>query len=351
MRAIPATPAACFSVPGVRRAVPAWLLSLAMHLTVLLTLSLWLRGEIAPPVALEPARTGQIVLTRRSAADRAEYFAPEEAIATASEASVSDAVSAEGRSSTTATLNALANEPPTASAQIALPQLPGAMPSGSELAILPQFSSGGGRPVLMPGLDDAAIRAADAKNRKPKRATGPTTRMSLFGSAEAEGWSFVFVIDRSQSMGGDGLDAIAAAARELAGAGERLTEAQTFQVVAYNQKPVYLTGRELIPATARHKQQMLGFLKTLVAYGATDHSAGLLAALRLEPDVIFFLTDGGDPYLNRLQMRTIREAARGRTSIHVLQFGAGPAVEDNDFLHRLAAENRGSYLYIDVHKR
>jgi hypothetical protein len=346
MHSFEATPAADFSLPQVRRAVPAWLLSLAMHLLVLLALSLWLRGELAPPVALEPGRTGQIVLARRSESDQTKYFTPEESPATASEAT-----SAASSSSAATSQNAFNHEPPAASAKIALPQFPGAMPSGSELVVLPRLSAGGGRPVIMPGLDDAAIRAADAKNRHPKRVTGPTTRMSLFGSAEAEGWSFIFVIDRSQSMGGEGLGAIAAAAAELAGACERLTAAQTFQLVAYNQKPDYLTGRELIPATARHKQQMLDYLKTLAAYGATDHNAGLLAALRLEPDVIFLLTDGGDPYLNRLQMRTVREAAAGRTSIHVLQFGAGPPSADNDFLPRLAAENRGSYVYIDVNKR
>lgn len=327
-----------------RRVVPAWMLSLAMHLAAMLLGSLLVGGKSLPTVGLEPVRRATIVLARRTSADHSAYFS-EDAASNAAPASSSPAAG-----ETADSLPAV-GEPPPMSNNIALPELPGSLASGRDLVVVPQLSPGSGRPRLFPGLDDAAIRAADAKNRRPGRITGPTAQLSLFGSGEATGWSFVFLIDRSQSMGGEGLGAIAAAAQELARKVERLTEQQMFQVIAYNQKPLYLTKRELIPATAKNKQQMLEFVKNLPAFGATEHESGLLAALRLEPDVIFLFTDGGDPVLRSNQLRTIREAAAGQTSIHVLHFGAGPASSENAFLPRLAGENRGSYVYIDMNRR
>ena len=73
--------------------------------------------------------------------------------------------------------------------------------------------------------------------------------------------------------------------------------------------------------------------------------------MRLKPEVIFILTDGGDPVLHPGQLRAIREEAAGRTSIYCIRFGRGPETEPLSFLARLAAENRGSYVYIDVNAR
>ena len=44
----------------------------------------------------------------------------------------------------------------------------------------------------------------------------------------------------------------------------------------------------------------------------------------------------------------IRQEAAGRTAIHCLHFGRGPQSEDKSFLVRLAAENRGTYVYIGL---
>src|SRR5207253_1174338 len=141
---------------------------------------------------------------------------------------------------------------------------------------------------------------------------------------------------------------IQTAANDLAAHIDRLTDKQTFQVVTYNQSVAYLTDRELIPATAENKRKLVTFIANLAAYGQTEHSRGLLAALRLKPEVIFLLTDGGDPPLDAGQLRLVREQAAGRTSIHCLHFGRGPIGDSKNFLIRLAAENRGSYVYIDM---
>ena len=207
------------------------------------------------------------------------------------------------------------------------------------------------RRVRIPGnVDEAAIYAAEAEIRREEPPTGPTADLSLFGGPSAAGRSFVFVIDRSASMGSSGLGAIQAAAEELAAQLHQLTDKQTFQVVAYNQSAVYSTDRELIPATSDNQQKLVRFISDQAAYGETEHLRGLIAALRLKPEVIYLFTDG-DPQLNLSDLRLIREQAAGRTSIHCVHFGRGRPTGSQHSFERLADENRGSYLYVDLNQR
>lgn len=199
-------------------------------------------------------------------------------------------------------------------------------------------------------VDEASILADDASQHRPGRPTGPNAKMQLFQSPPVSGHSFVFVIDRSASMGAGGLGAIGAAAKELAAQLSSLTADQKVQVVAYNQSSVYFTGRELIPATDENKAKLVKYIEQLGDFGQTEHERGLLAALRLQPDVIFLLTDGGDPHLRPGQVSFLAEQAAGQTSIHCLHFGTGTAdaIPADHFLRRLAAETGGSYAFIAV---
>jgi hypothetical protein len=327
-----------------RRRVPAWLLSLILHLAAMLLASFFVRGTRLPGESQETERPAAIVLARLTQSEKADYFSSDEARQTAA-TETAEPASPEGG------VSAVAGAPPLSSA-VKLPELTGPVPLSAEgLVVRPQPSAGGRRPVsLLTAADKAAILAADAARPRAQGPTGPTTRLGLFGSAEAEGRSFVFLIDRSQSMGGGGLGAIEAAAKELAGCVGRLEESHKFQVIAYNQKPLYLTGRELLPATEGNKKQLIEFVKDLPAFGATEHEIGIFAALKLKPDVIFLLTDGGDPHLSAGQLRSIQGAAQG-TAIHCLHFGSGPRGDERSFLQTLAEKNGGSYVYIDMSER
>jgi Ca-activated chloride channel family protein len=123
------------------------------------------------------------------------------------------------------------------------------------------------------------------------------------------------------------------------------------QVIAYNQSIEHLAGRELVPATEENKTRLVKRIADLSAAGQTEHHYALLAALRLKPEVIFLLTDGGDPTMNLAQLRLIRELAADNTTIHCVRFGRGPEPETPHFMARLAKENRGSYVYYDVNSR
>jgi len=232
------------------------------------------------------------------------------------------------------------------------------LPDPNELVIAPDsvasaslHRAGSSRMKLPFSLvDEAAILADDASQHRPGRPSGPKATLHVFNSPPVAGHSFVFVIDRSASMGAGGLGAIGAAAKELAAQLGSLTADQRFQVVVYNQSSVYLTGRELIPATDENKAKLVKFISELADFGQTEHERGLLAALRLKPDVIFLLTDGGDPHLRPGQTGFLAEQTVGQTSIHCLHFGTGSAdaVPADHFLRRLAAETGGSYGFITV---
>ena len=86
------------------------------------------------------------------------------------------------------------------------------------------------------------------------------------------------------------------------------------------------------------------------AFGATEHDSALKLALRMAPDVIFFLTDARIPRLSGSQLSEIqRRAERSGTTIHTIEFG-NDAVEPLDsFLRDLARENGGQYRYLNVH--
>jgi hypothetical protein len=70
-------------------------------------------------------------------------------------------------------------------------------------------------------------------------------------------------------------------------------------------------------------------------------------ALRLRPNVIFFLTDADEPQMNADELRHVRQL-NGGTVINTIEFGMGPPAAHNNFLRQLAAENGGQHGYVDV---
>ncbi|MCU0982818.1 MAG: hypothetical protein MUF25_26965, partial [Pirellulaceae bacterium] len=100
-----------------------------------------------------------------------------------------------------------------------------------------------------------------------------------------------------------------------------------------------------------NKAAVAPFIDSLGALGSTSHDMALRASLAMEPDVIYLLTDGGDPHLTEIQLTNLRKLAAGHTSIHCIRFGFGADAEPEHFMKRLAAQNSGSYTYVDMSKR
>ena len=181
---------------------------------------------------------------------------------------------------------------------------------------------------------------------------GGKARVSLFGLV-GEGYKFVYVFDRSGSMGGEGRESLRAVKAELIKSLKGLDRVHQFQIIFYNQRPVIFnpsgTSGRLAFATEENKQRVVRFLDSIVAEGGTDHEEALRLAIRLHPDVIFFLTDGDDPKLTPAQLEKINRRAAG-TIIHCIEFGPGPKPEGASFLADLARQNAGRYVYVNVSK-
>jgi hypothetical protein len=321
--------------------------SLCIHLTTLLALVCWM---IPPPESApsgEPERPVNIVLAKATGDEKVDYLDD------APESSSSAAASASQPGQATQTASALPSEDASVEipANFALPSTTGlALPGES---FLPGMEGGTSSNRRLPsGIDEAAILAADARGRGGEGdTTGTPAGLTVFG-AKARGRTFAMVIDRSASMGDQGLGAIRAAADELAKQLEALNDQQRVQVIAYHAAPSLL-NESWLPATEPNKEKLLKYLRTLPAFGSTNHSAALVAALKLKPrpEVIFLLTDGDDPGMDPGQLRIVRELAGSKTIIHAIHFGRSHSLADeNHFMRKVSGNSGGSYVFVNVDK-
>jgi hypothetical protein len=175
---------------------------------------------------------------------------------------------------------------------------------------------------------------------------------SMFGIT-AEGYKFVYVMDRSGSMGGSAQVALKAVKSELARSLEGLDAIHQFQIIFYNEKPVVFnpTGvsGKLAFANEDNKARAVRFINSITPDGGTKHEEAIKTAIRLHPDAIFFLTDGDEPGLSAEQIDAISGRASG-IAIHTIEFGIGPAPKES-FMAKLAKANRGEYSYVDLTER
>ncbi len=179
---------------------------------------------------------------------------------------------------------------------------------------------------------------------------GGKARTSLFGLV-GEGYKFVYVFDRSGSMGGSGRNSLRLVKAELLKSLKNLDTVHQFQLIFYNERPAVFnptgTPGRLAFATEQNKQRAIRFIESIKAEGGTAHEDALQQAINLQPDVIFFLTDGDEPKLSAEQLARIRRMAAGIV-INVIEFGPGPKPAGTSFLADLARQNGGGYRYVDV---
>ncbi len=316
--------------------IPGWLFSLALHGTVFTVLGLSIKPAVRGS-GEEATREGGIVLTERSAG-RAEFFSPEDG---------ADAPS--GSASATATAQAV---------QAAIDALPAAaLPPGA--GNLPQLPEGTGpltgTPLPGDGIASAAAMAAAGTGGTGGGRVGQAGKFDVetkvFG-VPGRGSRFVYVFDRSTSMDQFGGRPLLGAKRELIASLQSLESVHQFQIIFYNENPrvMNLAGSqraEMIFGNDQGKKLAEQFVGGIYADGGTKHLDALKLALRMAPDVIFFLTDADEPQLKRHELDEIRRLNRG-TVINAIEFGIGQTPAARSFLKVLAAENDGQHGYVDV---
>jgi hypothetical protein len=205
-----------------------------------------------------------------------------------------------------------------------------------------------------PAQSSESPREVDSAKKAPSSSPGLTGKphAGMFG-IEAEGYKFVYVLDRSGSMGGSASVALKAAKAELLSSLQQLQQTQQFQIVFYNEKPTVFnpTGdsRRILFATDGNKEAAERFIQSITPTGGTRHDDALVLALKLQPNAIFWLTDADDPKLGTAELDRINRLSGGIT-IHAIEFGSGEQAEKDNFLVKVARENGGKHVYVDVSK-
>lgn len=216
---------------------------------------------------------------------------------------------------------------------------------------LPILSSGSGAPRSLAPQDVGEL----IRPRGPARATSTTgvgATKAKFMGVMVEGATFLYVIDCSGSMIGRPMNY---AKTELLASLERLERTQRFGIIFYNdsfQNKVFtVSGNDagLYWANAINRNFAKRFIARIQPDSGTIHKDPLLAAVRMKPDVIFFLTDAKEPALSAGELDEIARANNGNARIFCIEFGKGRELEDYDnFLKILAKQNNGNYRYRNV---
>lgn len=213
-----------------------------------------------------------------------------------------------------------------------------------------RFLPGPEGPLGLTALDDPDIDAARAAGRSFERREGRAATQ-MFGIRD-EALKFVYVIDRSGSTSDPpGRDVLTAEKSELLASLADLNASQQFQIIVYNHAPRVFQpdtpGARLMFATEENKEAVRKFLRGVESDGETAHDVALALAIRMQPDVIFFLSDADRPKLTPWQLEHLQRMAAG-IRIHTVQFGVEPRADAESFMRELARQNDGQFKYIPL---
>ena len=313
------------AIVGDRPKVASWLISMVLHAAVLLALGLALR--LGPPQGTGAEPTAEVgIVLKHQEGDR-EYYEGE----------------SNGQDNSAATE---AGGPASGLTDI----FPASSPVDPEASLPAAMNLIGFAPGEQ-GVPHAG-GAADEPGGRRGGSFGGKGQTSLFGVV-GDGRKFVYVFDRSGSMGGSGRNALRAAKRELAASLNSLDTVHQFQIIFYNERPAVFNpsgqAGKLAFATEQTKERARKFIGSITAAGGTRHEDALILAIKLQPDVIFFLTDADEPRMSARQLYDVQRRAAGIT-IHAVEFGLGAQSDPNNFLVKLARQNGGKHVYVDLSK-
>lgn len=156
--------------------------------------------------------------------------------------------------------------------------------------------------------------------------------------------SVVFVVDCSTSMrkahASQWKTRFRRLQAELVHSISRMKDDQKFFIIFFNDEAIPMPARALQPAVPRVKRHYLRWMARQRPNGQTDPRKAMGIALRLQPDAIYFLTDGVFGFKIRQQLMKIRQS---RVAIHTFAFGN----EKAEFsMKAIAAANGGKYVFV-----
>ena len=199
----------------------------------------------------------------------------------------------------------------------------------------------------------SAVSSAVAAAQSASSLTAAAAAGGSFFGAQASGNCFCYIIDSSGSMRGGAWEAAKA---ELARSLDTLTASQRFYIIFFNNQldlipspgelepapnPIYAT-----PENVQHAKRWIDTIR--IATGAPPNDA-LTAAIKLEPDAIYLLTDGVtkvDVCAHLQQVNRINDLINGelvKTPIHAIAYYSD---KGEQLMRQVAAENQGQFIYV-----
>lgn len=166
---------------------------------------------------------------------------------------------------------------------------------------------------------------------------------SFFGVAP-KGQTVVYVVDASRSMNhpyaGDAKTRFRRLKIELVQSIGAMSPDMSFFVIFFNIDAIPMPASHPQAATPENKQRYGQWIAQAKADRETDPRRALQMAIRMRPDVIYFLTDGD---FDRPIERELQKMAQRQTVIHTFAFGKEAG---RDALRSLAKANGGKFFVI-----
>jgi hypothetical protein len=176
---------------------------------------------------------------------------------------------------------------------------------------------------------------------------GPKGLFGLGGGAAAN--KIVYVLDHSGSMI-DTFDFLRVEVKDKLG---KLTPAQRFSVVMFSEEVDAVFPKDataLVSATPTVKRDLVTFVDNVRAAGKNDDlyepfAKSMQKAFSMQPQVIYFLTDGNfDPKIVD-EVKRLNTAAGGKVRVYTIAF-IKVSKEAEESLKTIALDNGGKFKYV-----
>ncbi|MFM7132066.1 MAG: vWA domain-containing protein [bacterium] len=192
-------------------------------------------------------------------------------------------------------------------------------------------------PQVISSQKFSELQGRNTQGAGSSSASRPASHLSTsFYGIQAEGDTFVFVIDNSTSMLDGGR--LAAAHSALNAAIRRLKFPQKFYILAFDASTLAVPWGPFISAQSADARKVAGWLARLTQKDGTLPGPALRQAIGLNPSAVFFLTDGqfDDP-----TPAQIKSWNTFKVPVHVIDLG--PASESSPTLRQIASDSGGVY--------
>lgn len=172
---------------------------------------------------------------------------------------------------------------------------------------------------------------------------GASAGPGFFG-IKAEANSIVYVVDSSGSMNlphdSKWKTRYRRLKAEIVKSVGEMSPGQRFYIIFFNSKAMRMPARSLQPAEQKRKTRYLKWMIAQKAKGETDPRGALHYALALQPDVIYFLTDG---MFRKPVKRDLLKIRQNNVAIHTFAFGDRRSEET---MQQIAKSNGGRYHFV-----